>query len=67
MIAALEDGKLDTALTEFARLYAQNPEVIEDVVNFLKLRHHTARVTLRFHGGALQCAELERVSKGSRP
>ena len=50
------------AVDELQRLYEENSEVVDDVVRFLKERHHTARVTLRFHGGVLQCAELERIS-----
>ncbi|MDE2102030.1 MAG: hypothetical protein KGL39_32590 [Patescibacteria group bacterium] len=61
----MDNVKLDAALTEFARLFAENPEVMDDVARFLRERPHTATVTLRFHGARLQCADLQRVSKAA--
>ena len=57
----------NAAVREFHRLYLEAPDVIEEVVAFLRQRHHTATVTLRIHGGRLQCADLLKVSRAAPP
>lgn len=65
MIAAI-DPKQAWAFAEFERLRRENPQVVDEVLEFIAHRHHTMTVTLRFHGGVLQCADLNRVAK-ARP
>lgn len=51
------------AVMELHRLYKEAPDIITDLITFLRSRPHTASATLRIHGGRLQCVELLKVTR----
>jgi hypothetical protein len=58
----IADPKLDRALTEFARLRTENPEAVDELIEFLMARPHTGSATFRIRAHRVVCVETQKVT-----